>query len=172
MTRQAGDERLHAWATLCANLYPWLLFVTIKCAVQRLIRVADAERLIRYLGEVNVELILIQQCHQQRLLRCDVPDGDEIIYRVFWHLRIVIPIEERLSCHFAPECHEFVASARRLDAFNEGGVVGHQLTGEEVSADKSLLCENLFKPLFADSDMRLQLLDEDKLPFAPPLHVC
>ena len=140
----------------------------IKCAIQRLIRSGDAEILIRYLREVDVELILIQQCHQQRLLLCYVADSDEILHRVCGNFGIDIPIEERLSCHVAPDCHEFIAGVRRFDACDEDSVIGHQLAGEKVRADKSLLCENLFKPLYADCDMLLQLLDEDKLPFAPP----
>ena len=81
-------------AAVCANLYPRLLFVLIKCAIQRLIFIADAERRILHLREVNVELILIQQLHQQHLLLLHIPDSDEIVYRVFRHFRIDIPIEE------------------------------------------------------------------------------
>ena len=140
----------------------------VKRAVQPLVRIADAKILILHLREVDVELILIQQRHQQRLLLFHVADSDEICHRVCGNFGIDIPVEERLLCHVAPDCHQFIAGARRLDARHEGSVVGHQFTGEKVRADKSLLCENLFKPLYADCDMLLQLLDEDKLPFAPP----
>ena len=81
-------------AAVCANLYPRLLFVSIKFAVQHLIFIADAKLFVLYLREVNVELILIQQLHQQRLLLLHIPDSDEIIYRVFRHFGIDIPIEE------------------------------------------------------------------------------
>ena len=143
----------------------------IKCAVQNFILIADLEILIIHFREVNVELILIQQFHQQCALLFYVPDGDEICHRVFGNLGIDIPIQERLSCHLAPELHEFVAGARRLNARNKNGVVGHQFTRKKICFDKSLLREDLFKPLCADSDMLFQLLDEDKLPFAPPLHI-
>ena len=144
----------------------------IKCTIQRFILIAYLEILILHFREVDVELIFIQQLHQQRLLLCYVPDGDEICHCVFGNFGIDIPIEERLPRHLAPDLHEFVTGARRLDARDKNGVVGHQFTGEEISLDKPLLCKDLFKPLCADSDMLLQLLDEDKLPFVPPLHVC
>ena len=68
----------------------------VKRAVQPLVRIADAKILILHLREIDVELILIQQRHQQRLLLFHVADSDEIVYRLFWHLRIDIPIQERL----------------------------------------------------------------------------
>ena len=152
-----------------SNIPPQLF--PIKCAVQSFILIADLEILILHLREVDVELILIQQLHQQCPLLFYVLDGDEICHRVFGNLGIDIPVEERLSCHLAPELQQFVAGARRLDARNKSGVVGHQFTGEKISLDKSLLREDLFKPIFADSNVLFQLLDEDKLPFTPPLHI-
>ena len=68
--------------------------LSVKCAVQLLVRIADAKILILHFREVNVELILIQQLHQQRLLLFHIPDSDEIVYRIFRHLGIDIPIEK------------------------------------------------------------------------------
>ena len=62
--------------TITTQLFP------IKCTIQRFILIADLEILILHFREVDVELILIQQCHQQRLLLCYVPDGNEICHRV------------------------------------------------------------------------------------------
>ena len=72
----------------------YLQVLSVKRAVQLLVRIADAKIFILHLREVDVELILIQQLHQQRLLLFHVADGDEIVYRVFRHLGIDIPIEE------------------------------------------------------------------------------
>ncbi len=72
----------------------YLQVLSVKRAVQFLVRIADAKILVLHLREVNVELILIQQLHQQRLLLFHVADGDEIIYRIFRHFGIDIPIEE------------------------------------------------------------------------------
>ena len=68
--------------------------LSVKCAVQFLVRIADAKILILHLREVDIELILIEQLHQQRLLLFHVADSDEIVYRFFRHLGIDIPIEE------------------------------------------------------------------------------
>ena len=68
--------------------------LSVKCAVQFLVRIADAKILILYLREVDVELILIQQLHQQRLLLFHVADSDEIVYCIFRQIGIDIPIEE------------------------------------------------------------------------------
>ena len=68
--------------------------LSVKCAVQLLVRIADAKILILHLREVDVELIFIQQLHQQRLLLFHVADSDEIIYCVCRHLGIDIPIEK------------------------------------------------------------------------------